>query len=156
MARKRLDDGLTKWQRYRLKDIDAYRRIKREYARTLPERAKRTAYMRLWRDKNRARHNELARQSHHRNKHKHVGKQREAHLRRTYGITSAEFERRLLAQHGRCKICRTNTPSRGRFHVDHDHVSKKVRALLCSRCNGSLGWFEKYRQSIMKYTDTTW
>jgi hypothetical protein len=156
MARKCIDDGLTRWQRYRLKDIVAYRKRKAAYARTPEERAKRTEYMRIWRDKNRERHNELARQSHHRNKHKHIGKAREQHLRRNYGITSHDFERMLKIQNGRCGICKTDNPARGRFHVDHNHETGSVRMLLCSRCNGSLGWFEKYRKEITNYADTVW
>jgi hypothetical protein len=62
----------------------------------------------------------------------------------------------LKKQKGRCAICKTDKPSRNRFHVDHCHKRNKVRALLCSRCNGSLGWFEKYRSMILKYADTNW
>jgi hypothetical protein len=147
----KIDDGLTKWQRYRLRDVVAYRKRKAEYARTPEERAKRTEYMRGWREKNRVRHNESARKSHQKNKHKHIGKSRELHLRRKYGISSHDYERMFLAQNARCKICLTDRPSRNRFHVDHDHATGKIRGLLCSRCNGSLGWYEKYRFHIETY-----
>lgn len=46
------NDGLTKHQRYRLKDLDAYRKRKREYAKTPAQREKRRAYQRLWYAKN--------------------------------------------------------------------------------------------------------
>ena len=41
-------DRLSKWQRYRLKDIERYRKKKREYARTPEQKAKRAAYSVEW------------------------------------------------------------------------------------------------------------
>lgn len=57
-----------------------------------------------------------------------------------YGLSSSEFDRMLLAQNNQCAICRspfTKTP-----HVDHDHVTRNVRGLLCTRCNTGLGCFQ--------------
>jgi hypothetical protein len=47
----------------------------------------------------------------------------------------------LRAQDGKCAICRTDRPGGKRtyFHVDHDHVTNKVRGLLCSTCNTGMG-----------------
>jgi hypothetical protein len=73
------------------------------------------------------------------------------HLRRTYGITLAEYDAMFQAQGGLCALClrteRTLVGINGstdvrRLHVDHDHVSGKIRALLCSACNSGLGHFE--------------
>ena len=48
----------------------------------------------------------------------------------------------LEAQNGRCKICGTDTPmGTGAFHVDHCHMTNKVRGLLCHKCNVGLGHF---------------
>jgi len=44
---------LTKDQKYRLKNLDSYRKRKREYVKTPEQREKRRQYMRLWREKNR-------------------------------------------------------------------------------------------------------
>lgn len=152
---KRLNDGLTKTERYRLKDLTAYRAKKAAYARSPEGRAKRTAYMRDWRDKNRARHNELARQSYQRNKHKHVGRNRACHLRSQYGITPEDYDRMFAEQGGCCAICGRVYTTR-RLHIDHDHGTGKIRRLLCSGCNGHVGWFERWRSKVMRYVETVW
>jgi hypothetical protein len=43
----------------------------------------------------------------------------------------------LKKQQGLCAICKA-APA---VHVDHDHVTGAVRALLCFNCNGGLGQF---------------
>ena len=44
------------------------------------------------------------------------------------------------AQGDRCAICKGERCGPGdRLHIDHDHVTGKVRALLCSRCNTMIG-----------------
>ena len=148
-------DGLTKWQRYRLKDLDAYRKKKAEYARTPEERAKRTEYMRRWREKNREHHNALARASHHRNKHKHLERNKEWNLRKNYGIGLSEYQKMLASQNGVCAVCK-KVPGKRNLAVDHDHSTGKIRKLLCSSCNGKLGWFEMYKDTVLKYTGVMW
>ncbi len=62
-------------------------------------------------------------------------------LREKYHLTPAEYERMLVAQGGRCAICRQPETTRGRsgaprrLAVDHDHRTGAVRNLLCHRCN---------------------
>jgi hypothetical protein len=67
-----------------------------------------------------------------------VGGSRSYHLTRRYGITAAEADQMLRNQNGLCAICR-GAPA---AHVDHDHVTGAVRALLCFNCNGGLGQFK--------------
>jgi hypothetical protein len=66
---------------------------------------------------------------------------RNGYLLRTYGITEAQYEAMEAAQDGRCFLCRKKARI-SRLAVDHDHTTKKVRALLCRRCNEGLGRFE--------------
>lgn len=85
-------------------------------------------------------------------------KQRAYQLKRSYGITVDEYDEMLREQGGRCRICRTDRPrgygtEKGNLYVDHCHNTGKVRGLLCSRCNLSLGWLEKYKQDIDEYLD---
>jgi hypothetical protein len=44
----------------------------------------------------------------------------------------------LTAQGGLCAICQLHPA----VHVDHDHDTGAVRALLCFTCNGGLGHFK--------------
>jgi len=150
------NDGLNKWQRYRLKDVEGYRKRKAEYARTPEERAKRTAYMQKWREKNRTRHNAQANKSHHRNKWKHVDRCRNYALLRSVGISLKEKIEMVARQGGRCAICEKEFTSTRSTHVDHCHRTGKIRAILCHVCNTKLGWYESMREKINTYVDTTW
>ncbi|MDQ6697114.1 MAG: endonuclease VII domain-containing protein [Actinomycetota bacterium] len=69
---------------------------------------------------------------------KKVGGSRTYHLSRRYGITAAEADYLLAQQDGLCAICKSAPAN----HVDHDHATGAVRALLCFNCNGGLGQFK--------------
>ena len=62
---------------------------------------------------------------------------RSSQLKNKYGITIDDYERMLEEQDGCCKICRSTQPGRDHpsFSVDHDHVTLRVRGLLCHDCN---------------------
>jgi hypothetical protein len=79
-------------------------------------------------------------------------REKDARLRREYGIGLDDFDRLLEKQEGRCAICRTDVPGgptpTSRFHVDHDHHSGKVRGLLCRACNMALGLLKEDRERI--------
>lgn len=67
---------------------------------------------------------------------------------RRFGPGSVEyFNNRLLEQDGRCAICACVLVVYGRgktkstAHLDHDHTTGKLRAVLCTTCNGGLGSF---------------
>ena len=66
-------------------------------------------------------------------------------LKRNFGVDAAWYEAKLAEQGGRCAICGTDKVSYGKqkhFCVDHSHgvahASKRLRGLLCNRCNTSL------------------
>lgn len=65
-----------------------------------------------------------------------------------YGISLDDYNRMYARQRRRCAICRR--PERRRLRgriaplvVDHDHVTGRVRGLLCHRCNTALGYVEQ-------------
>jgi len=69
---------------------------------------------------------------------------RNSNLRKLYGITHVDYERMLTEQQGCCAICGTSSPGRKNryFSIDHDHLTNKIRQLLCTKCNTGLGSFK--------------
>ncbi len=68
---------------------------------------------------------------------------RNNHLRRTYGITIADYDQMFSNQGGVCAICKR--PAQGRcknLHVDHDHQTNVIRGLLCINCNRVCGYLD--------------
>lgn len=59
-----------------------------------------------------------------------------------YGLLPSQYEALLSGQRGGCAICGTPPPPGGVLCVDHDHVTKKVRGLLCQLHNTALGLFK--------------
>lgn len=151
--RQKINDGLTRTQRHRLKDINAYRKRKREYVKTDRQRKMQREWQRRWREKNREKHNALAKIYYQKHKHKHKDRFRNYHLLTKYGITLEDKIKMESEQNGRCLICGRDKSliARKVFHVDHCHITGRVRGLLCSICNGNLGWYEKNKLSIEKY-----
>lgn len=55
---------------------------------------------------------------------------------RVYGLSKTDYEALRQAQKGRCKICGQKPKQ---LVVDHCHETRRVRGLLCNRCNVLLG-----------------
>ena len=66
------------------------------------------------------------------------GKERQSAWRREqkYGITQEQFDGMVLAQNGRCAICKKAPKV---FSIDHCHSNGQVRGLLCNKCNVAIG-----------------
>lgn len=65
------------------------------------------------------------------------------YIERTYGLTRNQFESLLKSQGNVCAICHGIPEGKGRcgqWNIDHDHVTGKVRGLLCWSCNSALGY----------------
>ncbi len=76
-------------------------------------------------------------------------------LRRKYGLTLSDYNDMLAKQHGRCAICRD--PFHNKPGVDHDHVTGRVRGLLCTFCNTGIGLFRDdptRLRSAIEYLET--
>jgi predicted nucleic acid-binding Zn ribbon protein len=58
-----------------------------------------------------------------------------------YQMQPGDYDALLLAQGGRCAICGADEAGGkgGRFHVDHNHATGRVRGLLCHGCNLGIG-----------------
>lgn len=75
-------------------------------------------------------------------KQKYPMKARERQLKYAYNITLEQYNEMLKSQDYRCAICGTDQPGGHKnksFHVDHNHITGKVRGLLCNTCNIALG-----------------
>jgi|SRR5208282_16512 len=71
------------------------------------------------------------------NRYKHLG----------IDLTPEEYNQKVVNQHNLCILC--GKPPKGpgngnnsSLHADHDHITGKVRDLLCARCNRALGLFD--------------
>lgn len=85
-----------------------------------------------------------------------VDAQRSAHGRMRFALGVKDYwalyEQRLADQEGKCAICGTDKPGgRGRWHLDHNKRTGKVRGLLCCNCNLKLGWTETNWSNIVNY-----
>ncbi len=62
-------------------------------------------------------------------------------IKHVYGIDSKEYDRLLQAQDGKCAICFSTNVGGKRLHfdIDHNHITGKVRGLLCRSCNYLIG-----------------
>lgn len=60
-----------------------------------------------------------------------------------YGLDCDTVDKMISDQDGVCFLCGRPPEQAGRkgLHVDHDHSSGKVRAMLCCHCNQGLGHF---------------
>lgn len=66
-------------------------------------------------------------------------------IKTRYGLTVEEVEAIKIDQQGLCAIC-SREPEY--WHIDHDHVTNKVRGLLCGSCNMGLGMFKDNTDSL--------
>lgn len=71
------------------------------------------------------------------------------HLWDEYKLTEDQFYDLLEEQDNRCAICKEEK----RLIVDHDHISKEVRGLLCYSCNTALGIFKEDMYTLLSAVD---
>jgi hypothetical protein len=58
-----------------------------------------------------------------------------------HGLTLDQYDVIFNKQNGKCVICgRHQSELKLTLAVDHDHISGKVRGLLCNTCNRGIGY----------------
>jgi len=102
----------------------------------IKNREKVRARQKEWGEKNKEHRAEKGRKWYNENKER----TRNSQLIRVFGITLDEYNIMLDKQNDRCAICGENVGGKS-FAVDHDHLSGKVRGLLCGSCNVGIGHF---------------
>ena len=70
--------------------------------------------------------------------------------KRNYNITPEQYYYMWKQQGGKCAICGKKLPDGKYLAVDHDWKTGKVRGLLCSKCNTSLGLLEDNTERLEK------
>jgi hypothetical protein len=78
---------------------------------------------------------------------------RAADLKRTFGITLAQFYQKVAEQGGKCGLCKKPFgKTRGtRPNVDHCHRTGRIRLLLCFKCNVTVGYVETNLAAVQAY-----
>ncbi len=111
------------------------------------QRAANIAFAREWRKTPKAQAAEKARAERRRSDPAYVARLSKASFKsklKGFGLTEADFDRMLRAQHGVCAICKR--PERKKNYktlcIDHAHATGVVRGLLCAACNTGLGMFQ--------------
>ena len=60
-----------------------------------------------------------------------------------YGLTPEQWDTLFAKQGHACAICRSPNPNGPNWATDHDHLTGKVRGILCSRCNTGIGQLQE-------------
>ena len=112
-------------------------------------RAKCVKYATDWRNRNREHVKEYRREYIKLWEKKNKRKLQGYRLKRKYGVTVDEKDSILKNQLNQCGICSNEFRNSKDAHLDHDHITKKIRGILCGRCNRALGYF-KDNKDILK------
>jgi hypothetical protein len=132
----------------------------KEYRRKNPDRVNATARKSRWKHRDKAnarakawflknRERALAASANRRkNKPRTVKNEK---LKSSFGITIEQYDAIAANQNHQCALCGIpQAEQRKQMAVDHDHVTGKVRALLCHNCNVGLGNFKDSEQILTK------
>ena len=71
------------------------------------------------------------------------------YLKQNYSLSLGEYNQMLADQGGVCAICGL-PPQTRKMGVDHDHVTGKIRGLLCHNCNVSIGLMKDNQDTLAK------
>lgn len=129
--------------------------VGREYRQSKPEHIKEVQDK--WKIKNKHRTSGYSKSWRSRNPDKVKDQDRRNHLRTEYGLTVEQYDDMVALQEGRCLVCREIPMGKRGYstlHVDHCHITGRVRGLLCGRCNtalGSLKESEEITQNLVRY-----
>lgn len=129
-------------------------------------------YYREYYQRNKERSKEISRNSYKKNREERIRKQRlwvlknkekstkykrDWKLKNEYGITENEYQILFEIQNECCAICGSKSSGNiktNKLYIDHDHITGKVRGLLCNSCNNGLGKFKdniEYLNSAVEY-----
>lgn len=70
---------------------------------------------------------------------KNKERRRLTEIKRLYGISKEDYDKLFSAQNGRCAICGKLDWNGKNPFIDHNHITGKIRGILCTNCNHALG-----------------
>jgi hypothetical protein len=82
---------------------------------------------------------------HNTGKHQDYNRIKKYNYKKKYNSNEEELKNILILQNNRCPICFSmlDSFSSRKSHIDHNHTTGKVRAILCHKCNVGLGMFKE-------------
>jgi len=109
-------------------------------------------YQREWRNKRKDTPEWIAKQRDYNRRYK--AKDKDRRLRQIYGVSLQQYERMHAEQDGRCAVCLRDVILHDKMtHLDHCHVTGKVRGILCHFCNTALGKFGDNTEILKRAID---
>lgn len=79
---------------------------------------------------------------------KYAGRRKDNWDSWAYGLEPGGRQKLIAAQDGKCAICLSQLKA-GQTDVDHDHLTLKIRGVLCRLCNRMLGSFRDSPQVLL-------
>jgi|SRR5882724_5814870 len=119
---------------YRDRNRESVRAYAREYARKVRSTDP-TKYRQSINDWRKA-HPEATAETQRKWRTKHPRKVLEGNLKKNYKLSFERFSAMVIEQLGRCYTCKIPCYD---LEVDHNHLTKVVRRLLCGPCNRAIG-----------------
>jgi hypothetical protein len=75
---------------------------------------------------------------------------RDRNLRRQYGLSLEQFNQMFEEQGKCCRTCHRTEPKGQNWVVDHDHVTNRIRGILCNLCNTAIGLLDENRETLVR------
>ena len=72
------------------------------------------------------------------------------YLKNNYGLTIEQYNQMFVDQNGICAICNGKNKNGRNLYVDHNHITGKVRGLLCNNCNCGIGYLKENEDILLK------
>lgn len=123
-------------------------RTRTEYSRRyyIKHKDERLAKSKKWALENTEKVKEKARQWYLKNKLPSFDARKNVLLIKRYGISLDTYNSLVVKQNSCCAICGETR----KLYVDHNHITNKVRGLLCRECNVGLGYFKDNKSILLE------
>jgi len=82
-----------------------------------------------------------SKENHIENRERHNESSKRGHYRRKFGLSLEQRDAILMKG---CQICHGQAT-----HIDHDHLTGKIRGGLCNNCNTGLGMFKDNQDTLI-------